>query len=108
MELMTERVDDRVVVQVQEARLDAASAPKFKAAIEAVLQEGEKRIVLDLSQVNFMDSSGLGAVVAVLKQLNGGEIRVVGLQKAVKELFRLTRMDRIFQCHEDLESAMAS
>ncbi|WP_298440220.1 STAS domain-containing protein [uncultured Ferrimonas sp.] len=108
MELVTSRVDDRVVVRLQEKRLDAASAPKFKSAIESELTKDEKRIVLDLSEVTFMDSSGLGAVVAVLKQLNGGEIRVVGLQKAVKELFRLTRMDRIFQCHETVDSAMES
>ncbi len=107
MDLSTNRINDRIVISLQEKRLDAASAPKFKAAIEQYLKEDDKRIILDLSNVSFMDSSGLGAVVAVLKRLNGGEIRVVGLQKAVKELFRLTRMDRIFQCHEDLESAIA-
>ena len=108
MELTTKRLEDRIIIRLQSSRLDAASAPTFKTAMETELTHDDKRIILDLSEVTFMDSSGLGAVVAVLKQLNGGEIRVVGLQKAVKELFRLTRMDRIFQCHENVESAIAN
>ncbi|USD38067.1 MULTISPECIES: STAS domain-containing protein [Ferrimonas] len=106
MDMRTEKRDGYLVISLEQSRLDAASAPGFRSGVETAISEGNQRIVLDLSKVNFMDSSGLGAVVAVLKTPNCGELRIVGLQRAVQELFRLTRMDRIFECHDDVPAAL--
>ncbi|TKB53013.1 STAS domain-containing protein [Ferrimonas aestuarii] len=109
MELHTESRKGHLIVTLKQPRLDASSAPSFRSEVETIIEQGHEHIVLDLSEVKFMDSSGLGAVVAVLKSLKGnGKLQIVGLQKAVEELFRLTRMDRIFQCHKDVSTALSA
>lgn len=78
-------------------RLDAAVAPAFKQDVVALVQGGERRLVVDLADVEFVDSSGLGALVSVLKALGGqGALAVSGAQGSVMALFKLTRMDRVF------------
>ncbi|SDJ36136.1 anti-sigma B factor antagonist [Ferrimonas sediminum] len=106
MDMRTENRNGYLIITLNQSRLDAASAPGFRSGVEAAIAEGRQPVVLDLSRVNFMDSSGLGAMVAVLKTPNCGELRIVGLQRAVLQLFRLTRMDRIFHCHDDVAAAL--
>jgi len=97
MELVTEKSGDLLRVTVLESRIDAASAIQFKERMREVTETSSGRVLLDLSQVLFLDSSGLGAVVAVRKHL--GEDRpldLAGLTPTVQKVFRLTRMDTIF------------
>jgi anti-sigma B factor antagonist len=78
-------------------RLDAAVAPAFKEQVVALIREGERRIAIDLAGVTFLDSSGLGAMVSILKALGGqGALAVCGAEGAVLALFKLTRMDKVF------------
>lgn len=85
------------VVAPQVRRLDAAVAPAFKEQVVALAQAGEKRIVVDLSGVDFLDSSGLGALVSLLKALGPqGALAVSGAKGSVLSLFKLTRMDKVF------------
>ena len=88
---------DVTVVTPQVKRLDSAVAPAFKEAVLKVVHDGHKRLVLDLDNVDFMDSSGLGALVSVLKGLGGaGAMGVCNLKGGVLSLFKLTRMDKVF------------
>jgi anti-sigma B factor antagonist len=103
------RQEDRaIVITVGEPRLTADLAPTFKAfVLEALSPKAGALLILDLSAVSVMDSSGLGALVSVLKGLGGkGDLRVVGLSRGVRELFRLTRMDRVFRIYENVDSAL--
>lgn len=78
-------------------RLDAAVALRVKAEIVAVIQESERRVVLDLHQVDFMDSSGLGAMVSVLKAIGPNHtLALCNIKGSVLSLFQLTRMDKVF------------
>ena len=87
-------------------RLDASIAPEFKSAMEDIILSGNDQLILDISKLSFMDSSSLGAMVAVLKQIGGtGKMVILGASGAVLELFKLTRMDRIFTLTDDLETA---
>lgn len=89
-----------------ETRLDASVAPEFKAAMENIISAGNDQIILDISQLSFMDSSSLGAMVSVLKQIGGtGKMVIFGASGTVLELFKLTRMDRIFTLTNDIETA---
>ena len=91
---------------LDETRLDASVAPDFKAAMEEIIKAGNDQLILDISKLSFMDSSSLGAMVAVLKQVGGtGKMVILGASGAVLELFKLTRMDRIFTLTDDLEKA---
>jgi anti-sigma B factor antagonist len=65
--------------------------------------------VLDLSKVEFIDSSGLGAIVSSLKRMGGrGELVVCGLREPTMTLFRLTRMDRVFQVFDSEQQAVSA
>ena len=109
MELQ-ERIDgDALVALVLESRLDASSAPALKNRITALVRRGHRRIALDLSEVEFIDSSGLSALVSVLRQLQGeGELVLVGLRSTVLSMFKLTRLDRVFRVFPDQPQALAA
>ena len=84
-------------------------AIRFKENFRGLMDDGIGHYVLDLSEVGFLDSSGLGAVVAVFK-LVGPEKRfdLAGLQPAVARVFQLTRMDSVFAIFDDAEAATAA
>lgn len=85
------------IVEVDETRLDASIAESFKTYLFEQIEGGATSMVIDLSLVRFMDSSGLGSLVAALKKLTGqGSLKLAGAQPAVVDLFSLTSMDRLF------------
>ena len=98
-----------LVLTVQAQRIDSAAAIRFKDAIRAETRKTQGRVVMDLHPVRFVDSSGLGAIVATMKQL-GPERRLdlAGLTDDVDKVFRLTRMDTIFNIYDDAASAAAA
>ncbi|MCL6269809.1 STAS domain-containing protein [Sansalvadorimonas sp. 2012CJ34-2] len=99
---------DKTVVEIDEARLDASQATPFRDYMTDLISQGQRDLVLDLSQVDFMDSSGLGAIVGALKELNGdGSIQLAGPQKSVNDLFDLTCMDKIFTIHSSVNDALS-
>lgn len=103
---LTSRGDDPQVVRVEEARIDAAVAIQFKDAMRATLRPGASRVILDLEAVDFIDSSGLGAIVAAMKALEPGQrLDLAGLTPMVEKVFRLTRMDTIFALYPTLVEA---
>jgi len=96
------------VIKVEADRIDAAMAIQFKEDMRTVTQQGAPRLILDLSSVEFIDSSGLGAIVASMKQLGDGRrLDLAGLQPVVEKVFRLTRMDTVFRLFDDLDDALA-
>ena len=107
MKLESRTDGDIQVVEVKEDRIDAAVAIQFKDAVRSETAPSTRRLVLDLSQVGFIDSSGLGSIVAALKQLDDGQtLDLAGLTPAVDKVFRLTRMDTVFGIYPDVSSAM--
>ncbi len=89
-------------------RLDASVAPAFKQEVVALVQGGDTRLVLDLAGIEFLDSSGLGAMVSILKALGGtGAVAVCNVRGAVLGLFKLTRMDKVFTIVANREDAVA-
>jgi anti-sigma B factor antagonist len=104
MELATTPYPDLTIITVKAGRIDAAAAIAFKDAMRAALADGPDHVVLDLSQVTFVDSSGLGAVVAAMKMTGDGRrLDLAGLTPDVSKVFRLTRMDTIFTIHPDID-----
>lgn len=88
-------------------RLTAATAASFKDEVAALIDAGNDRLVLDFANVSFVDSSGLGALVGLLKKVgNRGEIVLCGLGDSVVQLFRITRMDRVFKSFPDRAQAL--
>ncbi len=109
MNLQTQTRPHVLSVQVMEDRIDAASAIQFKERMRDLTHEiAQPRVVLDLARVQFLDSSGLGAIVAVKKLLGSDRsFELAGLTPTVEKVFRLTRMDTIFTIHPSLADAVA-
>ena len=106
MELHSSKKGTVQVVTVAAPRIDAASAIQFKDAMRQTIGAGPAHVVLDLSEVNFVDSSGLGAIVAAMKHLGPDRrLDLAGLTPDVDKVFRLTRMDTIFVIHDTADKA---
>ena len=107
MELQIKTEGEICIISIHESRIDAAIALDFKEAVRQSTQNAPAEVVLDLTQVGFIDSSGLGAIVATMKHLSP-ERRLIlaGLTPPVEKVFRLTRMDSVFQIHLTLEEAL--
>jgi anti-sigma B factor antagonist len=100
---------DCLVVSLKEKRLDAVIAASFREALVERIDQGQRNIVLDMTDVNFMDSSGLGAVVFILKHLgHKGRLHICGVTPGVMAVLRLTRMDRVLKTFETRQAAVAA
>jgi anti-sigma B factor antagonist len=97
MQIALEKVGDVAVAAVPVDELDAGNAGEFKRDI-APLLDGNAKLVLDLSRLRFVDSSGLGAFISCLRKLNakGGDLKLCGMSKQVRAVFELVRMHRVF------------
>ncbi len=98
-----------LVISLREKRLDAVIAVNFKDALFEYIDQGRNHIVLDMACVNFIDSSGLGAVVSILKHVGReGRLHLCGVTPGVMAVLKLTRMDRILKSFDSLEAAAAA
>ena len=101
MAFTIEDIADGVVVRVGDARLDGAPAIHFTARLRDVVRRNGPLILLDLGKVDFMDSSGLGAILAIRRALpQTHRMELAALTPNVDRVFRLTRMDTVFTIHE--------
>lgn len=109
MHIAVERIGDVAVAFMPVEELDAANAEEFKRDVAPVL-EANARVVLDLSRLRFVDSSGLGAFISCLRKLNarGGDLKLSGMSKPVRAVFELVRMHRIFEVYPTKEEAARS
>jgi anti-sigma B factor antagonist len=98
MQIDTEENAGILIARVAETRIDASVAIRFKDTMRRIVAgTRSQRIVLDLGQVDFLDSSGLGAIVSVMKLLPSGQrLELAALTGNVAKVLRLTRMDTIF------------
>ena len=100
---------DILVIELREDNLDASNVREFRDAVQSLIQDHHK-VVLDMAGVNFVDSSGLGALISCLRTLNGkrGDFRLCEMSRTVRALFELMRMHRVFNIHETRADAVAS
>ncbi len=109
MQVKTEQIGDVVIAHLLSDALDAANAKDFKSQIAPVIVNGAK-LVFDLSSLKFVDSSGLGALLSSLRQINalGGDLKLCGMIKPVRALFELVRMHRVFEIFNTQDEALRS
>lgn len=99
--------DERVAVLHPMGRLNMVASPAFKNQVEETVAAGGTRIVVDLAEVTFIDSSGLGALIAGLKATRqaGGDLRLAEVPEQVMTVLRLTNLDRVLRTHSTVEDA---
>lgn len=107
--VLTRRSRGPVEVVELSGTLDAWSEPDARAALLAVVREGGGRLVLDLAGLRRIDSSGLSALLSVLKAARsaGGDVVLLSPSATVVSVLRLTRLDRVLETFEDEEAAFA-
>ena len=107
MEITVDKIGDVGVVGVPLEELDASNASELKRDIAEALHANTK-MVLDLSRVQFMDSSGLGAMLSCLRQLTAkqGDLKLCGLSQQVRAAVELVRLHRIFAIYGGREEAV--
>jgi anti-sigma B factor antagonist len=107
MEVAMEKVSNVAVAAVPGDELDASNVAEFKRDIAPILQV-ETEVVLDLSRLRFVDSSGMGAILSCLRQLRakGGDLKLCGMTRPVRTVFELVRMHRIFDIYTTPQEAV--
>lgn len=110
MEWTKEKVGEVTYIQVNIVRATLSEAEEFKNLLVDSMDEGSRKIVVDLSACEFIDSTFLGTLVVSLKKLTslGGDLKLIGFQPAVNSMFELTRMYRVFESFKSKEEAIKS
>ena len=108
MFFIKEEHNDVIVEFVDLTRATLNEADEFKLRLTENIENGYKKIIVDLTVCEFIDSTFLGALVISLKKVTsiGGDLRLVGFQPAVHSMFELTRMHRVFETFNTKEDAI--
>ena len=108
---ITAREYKRVDLVAVEGRVDSSTAPQLEKALQKIIDAGRYRIVVDLSDADFMSSAGLRVLLSALKQVrrfNRGDLRLAAMSSKVKKAFELAGLTVVFQLHDDSVDAVAS
>jgi anti-anti-sigma factor len=110
MNFINEKHNNVVVEIVTLERATMKEAEQFRAVLSRDIEEGNKNIVVDLNDCEFIDSTFLGALVVSLKKTTalGGDLKLVGFKPAVHSMFELTRLNRVFEAFKTREDAIES
>lgn len=108
MDMVVEQVGNVAVVVLPGEYLDASTVKTFKNDIAPVMEGTQNKVLFDMSNLQFIDSSGLGAILSCLRKLNGagGDLKLYGMTKPVRALFELVRMHRIMDIYNTRDEAM--
>ncbi|MFO7811688.1 MAG: STAS domain-containing protein [Pelovirga sp.] len=110
MQLSINEQEETVIITVEEERMDAHNSGNLKERMLQLFDEGKYQLVIDLSAVRFIDSSGLGALVSGFKNASArdGSLKLCCLQPQVRSMFELTRLHRVFEIFTTLQEALDS
>ena len=108
MQIKLEQLQGIVIATPHVDRLDVRTVPEFREEMERVVAAHSK-VVLNMELINFVDSTGLGALMSCIRKLNqkGGGLRLAGLQHQVTAMFRLVRMHKVFETFDTPGDAAA-
>jgi anti-sigma B factor antagonist len=110
MEISTESVSPSVNIVSLNGALNARSAEEAKQTFRDLVEQGVTKVIVNLKDVPFIDSSGLASLVSGLKTLGGeaSNLKLAAPQSQARLLFELTMFDRVFEIHDTVDDAMTS
>jgi anti-sigma B factor antagonist len=93
-----------------EGEIDLHVSPRISASLGAMIDEKPKQVVVDLTKVTYIDSSGLAVLIEGMQNVEayGGQFALVGLQDKVKPIFEIARLDQVFRIFPDADAALAA
>ena len=107
MNVIEEKINNSNVLFIKDERIDAHNSVQLKDHILQMIERGDKHIIVQLEQVRFIDSSGLGALLSGFKhaEAKSGTLSLSNVQNQVLSMFELTRLNRVFEIYMDLDEA---
>src|SRR5512134_3649164 len=110
MNITTDRTNNVAVIRIGEARLMYPLLSEFSSAVTQLIASGERRVVVDLSSVGYVDSATIGCLMDLYRQANaaGGALKLSGVQKRVETMLTMTGAQNFLEVHADEPSALAS
>ncbi len=110
MNMTTEHHGDVAVVRVQEARMLYPILSDFASAVTGLVQQGQRKVLIDLTPVTYVDSASIGCLMDVYRQITtaGGQVKLSGVQKRVETMLTMTGTQNFIEVHPDAASALAS
>lgn len=110
MNVSTDRIGDIAVLQVNEPRMTFTILSEFSAAAVGLIDRGEKRIIVDLTPVNYVDSATIGCLMDLYRQASaaGGSLKLAGVQKRVQTMLTMTGAHQFLEVHGDRAAALGS
>jgi anti-sigma B factor antagonist len=100
--------DDFIII-IPEGEIDVTNSTEFKNRIlEEFVEKGKSNIIVDMSNVGYMDSSALGTIISLYKncRMNGGGLAIAGLVDSVRRLFSITALDKVIPIYETIDDAI--
>lgn len=109
MKYNIEKTENISILKI-EGKINAGNAEVLKDIVKNLLEKKEKSIIFDFSEVDFIDSSGLGSLVGCLRNVKreGGDIKIFGLIEKVRLIFELIRLNQLFDIFQSREEALNS
>jgi len=110
MKFSVQQRDEVVIITVDGEMVGGPDATLLSEKLRDLIDDRRNKIIVDMAKVNFMNSSGLGILIGGLTTVrnSGGDIKVLHLAKKLRELLRITKLDRVFEIYEDEEEAIDS
>ena len=110
MNLTTENASGVAVVRIGESRLMYPLLSEFSTAVTQLIAAGERKVVVDLSSVGYVDSATIGCLMDLYRQANaaGGTLKLAGVQKRVETMLTMTGAQNFIEIHADEPSAVSS
>lgn len=109
---ITEReiAPDSIVLEFAGRLAAGSESQELQSKVEAMIAQGRKKIILDLTELKYMDSTGLGTVVSCFTKTRqaGGQLRVAGANKTILNLFKITRLDKVLALDETVDAAVSN
>ena len=107
---ITEREQDGITIFYVEGRVDSEGAVDLDLALQTATEEGKYKLILDLSQVRYINSAGLRTLADILTQAqaNDGDLKLVDLNPKVQRVFQIIGFDKFFAVYDALEDALAA
>ncbi|MBA3420425.1 MAG: STAS domain-containing protein [Thermoleophilaceae bacterium] len=108
-QIQDQEVDSETHVIELGGEIDLYTAPEFKERMAEIIEEGKTRVIVDLSQATFIDSTTLGVLVGGVKRLRpaGGSLTLVCTDENITKIFEITGLDRVFPIHASRDEALA-
>jgi anti-sigma B factor antagonist len=109
VEIKTRVVDGIVILDI-DGEIDLYNAPEIKDTIKQQMDGGHKKIIINLENVSYIDSSGIGALISSLSNLKkiGGGLKIMHVYDSVRKVFELTKLTSFFEIYDSEDEAVAA